>query len=191
MDAPLIWHIEKYLKATGMAASLFGREAAKDPKLVFDLRNGRVPGGKVTRRVSDYMATRGTEPVPQRTSVPPAPRRTKRRRFFQPEIVQRADIQRELKVALRALIGDEAEAQAYRERLWASATFTGARHYWTWKIGGDNHGKRAAELAAAISTHEFTISGHLVADALVTDIRTAKEASATIVTLEILTLEYD
>lgn len=48
--------IEKHLRATGMAPSRFGRDAVNDPRLVFDLRNGRSLRPKVANRVAAYLA---------------------------------------------------------------------------------------------------------------------------------------
>ena len=193
MNAPLIWHIEKYLRATGMSASLFGRQAAKDPKLVFDLRNGRTPGGSLSRRVSNFMEERGTAPVAQRVpSIAPQPR-PKRRMFIAPEKVSRVDAARALRVALIALCGGGAEEQAYRIRPWASATFVGARHYWTLMLSGPDHASRAGQLEAQIGEHEFALRGHIVADAIVTSRREQLDGDQTvsIVTLEILTIEEE
>src|SRR3546814_8056177 len=47
--------VEKFLSQTGMAPTRFGRDAARDPRLVFDLRNGREPGDRVKRRVEHFM----------------------------------------------------------------------------------------------------------------------------------------
>jgi len=47
--------IERYLKQTGMAPTAFGRQAARDPRLVFDLRNGRQLSERVERRIEHFM----------------------------------------------------------------------------------------------------------------------------------------
>lgn len=47
--------IERYLKQTGMAPTAFGRRAARDPRLVFDLRNGRQPSDRLKRRIEHFM----------------------------------------------------------------------------------------------------------------------------------------
>lgn len=197
MTAPLIWYIEKFLRVTGMRPSNFGREAAKDPRLVFDLRQGREPGPRLVTRVQDYMEERGTDPVIKPTPpayVPRRPRRISHGRsapFFRPS---RADVAKTLRPLLIALLGGEAEMRAHRERPWASATFTGARHYWTFAVTGDQQQAWAHRVEATLPEHEFSIRGHLVADALVTQYRaeTLEDGrAATIVTLEILTLEED
>lgn len=53
----LIRDIEKFLRRTGLAATRFGRLAASDPRLVFDLRNGRDPRKPMVRRVEHFMNT--------------------------------------------------------------------------------------------------------------------------------------
>lgn len=47
--------IERHLRKTGKKPTRFGREAANDPRLVFDLRHGRVVGGKLTARIESYL----------------------------------------------------------------------------------------------------------------------------------------
>jgi hypothetical protein len=47
--------IERFLKRTGMAPTAFGRQAARDPRLVFDLRNGRQPSDRMRRRIEHFM----------------------------------------------------------------------------------------------------------------------------------------
>ena len=53
---PLLTKIERHLKATAIPPSRFGREAAHDPRFVFDLRNGREPRGTTVERVLAFMA---------------------------------------------------------------------------------------------------------------------------------------
>lgn len=47
----LLMEIERYLRRTGVAPTTFGRRAVNDPRLVLDLRRGRVVGSKIRRRV--------------------------------------------------------------------------------------------------------------------------------------------
>ncbi|HEY1125435.1 MAG TPA: hypothetical protein VGE65_07360 [Sphingobium sp.] len=54
--------IERYLKQTGMAPTAFGRHAARDPRLVFDLRNGRQPSDRLKRRIEHFMNNSKGEP---------------------------------------------------------------------------------------------------------------------------------
>ena len=51
----LLRRIERHLKASGTTPTRFGRDAVRDPRLVFDLRNGREPRGAMTARVCAYI----------------------------------------------------------------------------------------------------------------------------------------
>lgn len=51
----LLREIEKYLRRTGTSPTRFGREAVRDPRLVFDLRQGREPGWHITKKVMAYL----------------------------------------------------------------------------------------------------------------------------------------
>ena len=51
----LIRKIEVFLRRTGMAAARFGRLAARDPRFVFDLRDGREPRARTERRIEHFM----------------------------------------------------------------------------------------------------------------------------------------
>ena len=51
----LIREIERFLHKTGMSASRFSRLAARDPRFVADLRNGREPRISTERRVEHFM----------------------------------------------------------------------------------------------------------------------------------------
>ena len=55
----LIREIERFLRQTGLAATTFGRLAAADPRLVFDLRNGRDPRKRLRLKVEHFMNTFG------------------------------------------------------------------------------------------------------------------------------------
>jgi 2,4-dienoyl-CoA reductase-like NADH-dependent reductase (Old Yellow Enzyme family) len=55
MTMHLLSEIERYLRRTGITATRFGREAARDPRLVHDLRRGREAGGRMTQRVRAYL----------------------------------------------------------------------------------------------------------------------------------------
>lgn len=52
----LLHKIEKFLRATGMPWTKFGRLAAHDPRLVGDLRNGRSPGPELSARIEAFIA---------------------------------------------------------------------------------------------------------------------------------------
>ena len=51
----LLREIEKFLRETEMPQTKFGRLSVKDPRLVGDMRNGREPGQKMTKRVEHFM----------------------------------------------------------------------------------------------------------------------------------------
>jgi len=51
----LIWKVERFLAATGMPVTKFGRLAASDPRLVGDLRNGREPRTALRTRLEHFM----------------------------------------------------------------------------------------------------------------------------------------
>lgn len=53
----LLRKIEVFLRRTGMPATKFGRLAARDPRFVFDLRNGREPRGYTKERMEHFMNT--------------------------------------------------------------------------------------------------------------------------------------
>ena len=54
-DRPLLIEIERYLRRTGVAETTFGRRAVKDPRIVGDLRRGRVPGPSLRARIAAAM----------------------------------------------------------------------------------------------------------------------------------------
>ena len=55
MERSLLQRIEAFLKESAMPPSVFGRAAARDPRLVSDLRGGREPGLDMTCRVEHFM----------------------------------------------------------------------------------------------------------------------------------------
>lgn len=54
----LLSRIERHLRRSGTPPTRFGRESVSDPRLVFDLRNGREPGPKVSARIAAYIESR-------------------------------------------------------------------------------------------------------------------------------------
>ncbi|OYW86210.1 MAG: hypothetical protein B7Z20_07755 [Sphingobium sp. 32-64-5] len=50
--------IEHFLRDTGMAPTRFGRDAVRDPRLVFDMRNGREASPRMIRRLEHFMSVR-------------------------------------------------------------------------------------------------------------------------------------
>jgi hypothetical protein len=53
----LLREIEAFLRVSGMPPTTFGREAVRDPRLVFDLRKGRAPTDRMERRVRHFIET--------------------------------------------------------------------------------------------------------------------------------------
>ena len=49
--------IEKFLNHSGMAWTKFGRIVAHDPRLVGDMRRGRVPREALGQRIDQFIAT--------------------------------------------------------------------------------------------------------------------------------------
>ena len=116
------------------------------------------------------------------------------RLYISSDAIPHANVERELRLSLMALTNNDTKICTYRERPWASATFIGARHYWTLEIKGEDHAHIASDLEATIRDHEFSIRGHIVADAIMTSRREnvdENNEAGTIVTLEILTIEDD
>lgn len=76
-----------------------------------------------------------------------------------------------------------------RSRSWASATFAGARHEISFRIDGEGAGAAADAFLANLSTTEFSLRGHILADiALVAEERRDDSESVRI-SLEALTVE--
>ncbi len=51
----LIRKIEVFMRESGMASTKFGRLAVRDPRFVDDLRNGRQPGSKISKRTEHFI----------------------------------------------------------------------------------------------------------------------------------------
>jgi hypothetical protein len=51
----LLRKIEIFMREQRIAPTRFGREAARDPRLIFDFRRGRKAGRKLTARIEAYM----------------------------------------------------------------------------------------------------------------------------------------
>lgn len=51
----LLPRIERHLKERRIAPTRFGRDALNDPRLVFDLREGRQPRSATVTRVCAYL----------------------------------------------------------------------------------------------------------------------------------------
>ena len=57
----LMRKIERFLARTGMPVTKFGRLAARDPRLIGDLRNGREPRSSLSSRIEQFMNTYGKQ----------------------------------------------------------------------------------------------------------------------------------
>lgn len=55
MAQNLLQRIEGFLAESAIPPSVFGREAVRDPRLVKDLRQGRIVGLRVACRVEHFM----------------------------------------------------------------------------------------------------------------------------------------
>lgn len=51
----VLQQIDRYLRATQMPETKFGRLAANDPRLVRDLRNGREAGRRMRARIAAFI----------------------------------------------------------------------------------------------------------------------------------------
>jgi 2,4-dienoyl-CoA reductase-like NADH-dependent reductase (Old Yellow Enzyme family) len=51
----LLNDVEKYLRISKVPAARFGREVMRDPRFVFDLRNGREPRDRTVMRVRAFL----------------------------------------------------------------------------------------------------------------------------------------
>lgn len=55
MGPTLLHRIERYMLLTRTRPTRFGREAAQDPSLVFDLRRGRKLGPRTEARLTAFL----------------------------------------------------------------------------------------------------------------------------------------
>jgi hypothetical protein len=79
------------------------------------------------------------------------------------------------------------ELEEIRSRSWASVTFSGARHQMTFRLEGPGAEAAAARFLAELSTAEFQLRGHILADiAVVAEERRPGYAR---IALEALTVE--
>ncbi|WP_404334200.1 hypothetical protein AB2M62_12600 [Sphingomonas sp. MMS12-HWE2-04] len=54
---PVRLKIEQFLRHTRMSPTRFGREVARDPRLVYDMRNGRELGPRMVARIEAFLST--------------------------------------------------------------------------------------------------------------------------------------
>ena len=92
--------------------------------------------------------------------------------------------------ALMELAGRKAELVRHSERSWASATFSGTRHEVVLSFSGAEAVTAGERFIDALPEHEFTITGNLVADAVIAAVEhTALPEPKLEVTAELLLLE--
>jgi len=101
---------------------------------------------------------------------------------------QRRDCHARLATALLTLAGTHSSIDDAGFRPWCSATFLGAQHRMTLRIGGAHALERAERLAAALPEAELAITGHIVADLSVDAVR-LQEDGTVLVDLAVLTIE--
>lgn len=95
----------------------------------------------------------------------------------------RRDPHTRLIAQLMDLAGADVSVLATSSVPWASATFIGRRHKVVLRLHGAGHEDRANRLIALLPDAEFSISGHLVADACV-DARTLHHQGANVLAEE-------
>lgn len=143
--------------------------------------------------------------MPQAQSRPhvtvPATRRRSRLRERDWPRPPRRDPHTRVIAQLLELAGPESSVIATSVRPWASATFTGARHKIVLRFSGDDQEHSVRRFAMHLPDFEFTIAGHIVADACVDDQKTQHSQQykpadpaetqnrETILTLSVLTIE--
>lgn len=72
-----------------------------------------------------------------------------------------------------------------RETPWASATFSGTRHYFDMTVSGNDAIAAAANLGTMISEDRVSIAGHVVADILLSSHQLVQSSNMPIVVLGI------
>lgn len=55
----LLWKIERFLRASDIPPTKFGRLTINDPRLIADLRNGREPRPSTIARIEAFIASEG------------------------------------------------------------------------------------------------------------------------------------
>lgn len=124
-------------------------------------RTGREPGA---------MIPAGAE-GPQRHAPSPA-----RRRISGPaETGRKSDPHMRLLRGLQEIAGVHGRITESSSRPWASATFIGAQHAMTMRIGGPDALDRAARLAGALPDAEIRLAGHILADLVVDGVETGQD----------------
>ena len=108
---------------------------------------------------------------------------------FDPAIGKRVRADRFLTEALLDLGGRQGQVLMHMQTAWASITFSGARHSFDILFSGTEAILAGERLIDALPEHQFTIPGHLVADAAVTTAERDALAGTLLLTCELLLLE--
>lgn len=157
--------IELYLRRNRISPTRFGREAASDPRFVFDLRKGRELRDTTAARIAGWLDVREAGVI-------------------------LADPGEELKRALGVNFvdfGGPIDIKEVATRPWASITFAGARHHFRLNLRGEGAAAAADAFLTGLSEREFRLRGHILADiALIEDVR---DEGSIRLTLEALTVE--
>lgn len=167
----LITIVENFLLRHRMAATLFGREVAQDPRLVSDLRAGRAPRAPLDQRVRGFIDGYELATPARRRPVPRIAVMTLE--AMTPRIARRSaprSTADRLREALLALGDHRGQVLMHSERAWASITFAGARHTLTLLFAGEEAVDAGERFLAALPDHEFAIPGQLVADAAIVEV---------------------
>lgn len=93
--------------------------------------------------------------------------------------------------ALLGLAGRHAIVRAHTSKGWASITFAGSRHRIELLFDGADGVKDGELFCALLPEYEFSIPGHLVADAAVTHVDHRHEPPRMQVTVELLVIVID
>lgn len=101
---------------------------------------------------------------------------------------QRRDCQGQLVAALEAMAGPGATVEDAGLRPWCSATFVGAQHRMRLRVEGPDAAGRARAFAVRLPEAEFTLRGHVVAEATV-DSLTVGHGGEAVLALAVLTIE--
>lgn len=156
----LLQRIERHLNDTGVLPTRFGRDAVGDPRLVADIKNGRVPRPETTARILAFIdANRPPPPTPACAALLAALRSKALARF----------------------------AADMRSQPWRCGPLVGELHRGTLLFAGGGTDANVDRLVANISEHEFALPGLLVADIAVGDL--VEDPKGTKIEIEALTLD--
>lgn len=108
-----------------------------------------------------------------------------------PAVAKQCGAWRQLEAQLLQVAGGDGVILVHSSKAWASITFQGERHSLTIAFDGLTAVERGQALIEALPEHEFTIAGHLVAEATVASADGRADPPRLTAELEILLLEDD